>query len=132
LVLDCNPPNKNIICQNLLSIRKATILVVMSGRKRTQAYTEIIDYITNNGIKTGFIADRIYISRQYLYQVLSGIRPMPDKTLEQINALFKTNFQHPKSEETEELLPHEKLAADRQSLNDKPFWKDDRDTQSPV
>ena len=90
------------------------------------AYTEITDYLANRGIPKSFVANKLSFSRQYLVQVLTGKRNMPPELLDKINAVLGTNFKllNPPPD----LLPHEKLEADRQSLKEKSLWKNDKNT----
>jgi hypothetical protein len=81
----------------------------MKGRK----YPEIIDYLIQRGIRKKFLADKLLLSYQYLYQMLQGKRNMPDEVLERINIVLKTEFKHP-----EEPAPI--------SSEDKPLFKDDK------
>lgn len=86
-------------------------------------YAEIIDHISQKGIKTSFIANKLCMSRQYLYQVLNGVRPMPDKILERINSLLNSDFKHPeKNIPSEEPFAHEKLAEEKEKV--KNLFKD--------
>ena len=94
----------------------------MSNRKKYPKHTEILDYLDINGLKKGFVCKKLAISPSFFSQMLRGLRPMPDRILTQINALFDTNFTQP--EPVPDLLPHEQLEADKKSLQEKPLFKD--------
>lgn len=98
----------------------------MSDRKKGPEYTEILDFIAYRGLRMRFIWEKLSLSQAYFYQILHGIRPMPDIILAQINAFLGTDFKHP--EPTPEILPHEQLELDRQSLKDKPLFKDENNS----
>jgi transcriptional regulator with XRE-family HTH domain len=93
----------------------------MSDDNNDPVYTQIYDYVTLKGIKMSWLADNLSVSRQYLSLALKGERSISDERIKQINMLLGTDFKKPP-----ELLPHEKLAQDRQSLEDKPLFKDDK------
>jgi transcriptional regulator with XRE-family HTH domain len=107
----------------LLSVCQATIFTAMRG----VIYSEIIDFLIDRGISKSFVANKLSFSRQYLNQILSGKRNMPPETLDRINKVLGTSFVKPP-----EIFPHEELEASLKSVKEKPFWKDDRDTKSPV
>jgi hypothetical protein len=62
----------------------------MKEGKKHKKWDEIIDHVSH--FKRSFLSNSLNISRQYLFQVLNGKRPMPDKMLERINALLGTDF----------------------------------------
>lgn len=97
----------------------------MGKRKRHPEHTGILGYLDINGLRKDFVCKKLSISPSFFSQILHGIRPMPDRILNQINVLFDTNFTQP--EPTPEIFPHEQDALDRQSLQEKPLFKDQVD-----
>jgi len=91
----------------------------MKGRK----YPEIIDFLIQRGIRKKFLADKLLLSYQYLYQMLEGKRNMPDDVLERINLVLQTDFKHP--ETTKEILPSEQRDIDIKKA--KNLFKDESD-----
>lgn len=83
-------------------------------------YTQIYDYIIQRGIKFSWLADNLSVSRQYLGLALKGERSLTDERIKQINILLNTDFKRPPN-----LLPHEQLQLDRESIKEKPLFKDE-------
>jgi transcriptional regulator with XRE-family HTH domain len=93
---------------------------------RQPKYSEIIEFLDKKGMSQRRLAKSLSLSRQYLSQLFFGDREMSDETLQKINRQLASDFKHPKPiQPTSEILPHEQLALDRESLKEKPLFKDD-------
>lgn len=84
-------------------------------------YTQIFDHITQKGIKLSWVADNLSISKQHLSLILKGKKTLSEQRVAQINIVLGTEFKL-----SPEILPHEKLEATKQSLTEKPLFKDDK------
>jgi antitoxin component HigA of HigAB toxin-antitoxin module len=93
----------------------------MSIESGDPIYIQVYDYISQRGVKMSWLASNLSISKQHLSQIIKGNKTLSTERLEQINILLETNFKI-----TPEVLPHEKLEATKQSLKDKPLFKDDK------
>lgn len=89
---------------------------------RQPKYQELVDFLIDKEITQTDLASSLSFSVPYLSQLIFGDRKMSDATLDRINRFLNTNFKHP--EPTPEILPHEQLALDRESLKEKPLFKD--------
>lgn len=97
----------------------------MPQQKKHPPHQDILNYIEENGLRMTFIWKKLSLSQPYFHQIIYGIRPMPDRILNQINALFDTNFVQPEPEP--EIFPHEQDAIDRESFKKNPLFKDQVD-----
>jgi hypothetical protein len=95
------------------------ISTMIMGQDKTLC-TEIHDYVIQKGLRFDWLAANIDLSDTYLNNVLKGRKELTDKILEKINAVLDTDF---KKEEPEEILPHEKLAEDKEKA--KNIFKDE-------
>ncbi len=89
---------------------------------RKPVYQELVTFLREKQIKKIELSASLSFSPPYLTQLIYGDRKMSDNTLERINRLLNTNFKHP--EITLTPLPHEQLAIDRESIKEKPLFKD--------
>lgn len=74
----------------------------MERRKRHPKWTEIIEKLESSEYKISYIVSNLNISYPYMYQILRGIRPMPDYIKNRFESFFDCRFERPSPEPEKE------------------------------